>query len=277
MQLKSFVNNLTLTQEINDDLIALESQFGDSIANLADRFVDNIGNVRYTLRKLLDSSPNISYVTYPRKEMDRFLDKFQYLDLSNISVYKPVGLKVTYLETLECVTEVQTLVLTMPERVITPFMKWSGEVLTRPELLQRLGSSHPFNFIDALALNTKLDKLFDSNSISDSYPYSSAVKRNNDWPQFAAGINATVDFNNELNAAELKSYVDEVSARIDLIVKRVSEEPERYNLSTPSRKVLSDVVRFMAAEVTLYARVNYVLTSLVKASNDTIHKLLKMR
>lgn len=206
-------------------------------------------------------------------EIDRVLKKVHYIDLALIEVYVPVGLTVSYREAIDVLSSVQAQVSTIETRLLTPFNRWLGELMNRPSALAELSGQKQFQFLDCEALNHTLNQLFDSQSLSDKATYQAVIARQADWPVVIDQLKALIAQHNALKSLTLSDGVKAISERVDRLLPILKQPEHLAILSEGNKMAFANAVYDIAQEVTLYTRLNFIITSLRKAVHDSFQKL----
>ena len=206
-------------------------------------------------------------------DVDKVLRKVNYLDVALMEVYVPVGLKASYLDTIEVLVSVQQQLSTIETRLLKPFYQWLAEVLARPPALGGLSTEQRFQFLDCPALNKTLDQLFDPASLSDRQTCQNVVARNSDWALVISQLASLIAQHNQLKMAVLEEAVKAIIERVDRLIPILKTESTQGNLSEASKMAFAKALYDIAQEVTLYTRLNFLITALRKAVHDSFGKL----
>lgn len=244
-------------------------------------------SVLVKIRNLMESSFNkvneafasmsiVDPLDYPTKAFNKFLKTHPYESLMDVSVFRPTGLTVSFLEAVKDIGEYHAEVMNIRDRLLTPFIKWAAEGLTDPTKLQNLTDGKPLSMVDVDLINEKLDVLYDVTDKSDKIPYSVVVKRNSDWPTLVKELRVLINRQNRLKLGKLRQDVNVVSDYVDMILKYCSENKDTYECSKNSRMKLADILYAVGREVSLVSRYHWAVSSLSTAVEDTVSKLLEM-
>lgn len=228
------------------------------------------------LLALINTRSHIKVVSYNIKKVDKQLNTYNYLDLSELIIFRPIGLKASYVELINALEAVQSDVLTINERILTPFSKWTGELINDPTKLQRVTINQHFEFINSDNYNKTLDKLFNANDTRDRVKYGSLFKSNKQVVDSMVLLNDVINRQNELPAKELLKMVEAAAARTELLTQRCADNKVSEICSEASKKIISDVLYDIAQEITLYSRLSYLIISTRNALDDSIDKLLSL-
>lgn len=228
------------------------------------------------LMALASARNYIKVVSYNSKKIDKQLDIYKYAELSELIIFRPIGLKATYVELITALEAVQSDVLSIDERILTPFSKWTGEIINDPTKLQRVTINRHFEFINADNYNKVLDKLFNANDTRDRVSYGSLFKSNKQVVDAMVMLNDVVNRQNDLPAKKLLKMVETAAKRTELLTQRCSDKNISGICSEASKKIISDVLYSIAQEITLYSRLSYLIISTRNALDDSIDKLLSL-
>ena len=271
-------------RQLIDDIIANESAMTNSIDlfNLdyvrmkSKAMMAGIASGYHKLLALANTRSYIKVVSYNIKKVDKQLSTYNYLDLSELIIFRPIGLKASYVELINALEAVQSDVLTINERILTPFSKWTGEIINDPTKLQRVTVNQHFEFINSDNYNKTLDKLFNANDTRDRVKYGSLFKSNKQVVDSMVMLNDVINRQNELPAKKLLKMVETAAARTELLTQRCSDNKASGICSEASKKIISDVLYDIAQEITLYSRLSYLIISTRNALDDSIDKLLSL-
>ena len=206
-------------------------------------------------------------------EVDRVLQKVSYIDVALMEMYVPVGLKVHYLSAIDVLASTQEQLGTIENRLIKPFYRWLGEVVARPSALGEIGGQRRFQFLDCGSFNQQLDNLFDQQSLSDKAPYQSVIERHSDWPNLIRQLTALIEQHNLLKTTVLTDAVKDITERVELLMPAIRQQRLEGGLAPARTEALSNALYELAQELTLYTRINFVITALRKAVHDSFEKL----
>lgn len=106
------------------------------------KMLRNIGKTVDVVKDIFEKTYNkhdyIQLLSVDIRKLSSKLDAYNYTDLSEIKIFKPLGMKGTYNDLLTNVETVQEDLIRIEERVFNPYLLWSGEVLNSPEKISRI-------------------------------------------------------------------------------------------------------------------------------------------
>lgn len=232
--------------------------------------VDFVSSLRTFFERRDDIATDIGKVPHYRM-VRRSVEKVSYASLRETKVYVPAGLAVnykTYLAVLEPSIKINEGLL---PRILIPFARWLAEAINNPEQLKRVSASSIRSF-DPHNLDKVLEELgecFDKGSNANKVPFKQAFARNADVKEvFEETENLTSRFI-AIDRSRVIAKVDEISDNLDVLIARIEEGDEEYNIGGNTEKLLSQLAYTMAREVEFYGSVAYQLTQLTTALNDT--------
>lgn len=250
--------------------IALE---GEDSPALESRLSELVSSWRRQCRDFLFRKESVPGLKISHREVDKALDQVRYIDVAQMEIYVPVGLKVNYLRAIEVLSSAQEQLGTIEKRLLIPFYRWLGEAMARPSALGELSAQKHFQFLDCASVNQQLDHLFDQQSLSDKATYQSLIERNSDWPVLIEQLSALIEQHNQLKRTVLTDAVADITERVDLLMPTIRAQVQSGGLSPASKMALSNALYDLAQEVTLYTRLNFLITALRKAVHDSFEKL----
>ncbi len=226
---------------------------------------------------LINTKDYIKVIPYNIKKLDKQLNTYKYVDLSELIIYRPIGLKVPYIELINALEAVQSDVLTIDERILTPYSKWCGEIINSPKKIERITINQQFEFINSDNYNKVLDKLFDPDDTRDRVNYGSLFKSNKQVIDSMVMLNDVVERQNDLPAKKLLNMVQTSAMRTEILTQRCSDKNISGICSTASKKIIADVLYDIAKEITLYSRLSFLIISTANALSESIDKILSLR
>ena len=247
-----------------------------AVDKLLNGLKNTVSSVRKSFERIYNRGDYIPLISVNNRKLEKKLKTYNYIDLEKFKIYRPMGLEANYFDLLNVIEEIQVDLLTIEERVLVPFLKWSGEVLNRPEKLSRVTINRELRFMDVPLCNKRLDGLFNKDDTGDVYEYSKAFQSNGQVMEVIKEANRLINEQNKLPPKELLKKTSGVYDRADVLVRRCKTISDDSLCSRESKKVMSDVFFDIGEEMSLYGRLSYNLMSTQVALTDTAEKILKM-
>lgn len=256
---------------------SLEKFDSRSSIPLLSKVVSTLSSVKNNFDKWLNKYDYIQKVEINKRKLEKKLDNYNYLDLKEVSVYKPIGLTVPFIKLLETIENIQEQLLDIEQRLIRPYMLWSGQILNNPEKLQRLSVNEVITFLDTKTYNKLLDSLFDPNDVNSLEKFGKLFESNTQALEVLDRANQIIMNQNQLPPKKLLKTVDEASKRTEMLIRRCQFAKDSPLCSAASKKVIADVLYDMGVEVTLYSRLSYNIISTQVALTDSFDKIIELR
>ena len=258
------------------EIASVEKFDATSTLSILNKVVSTASDVKEKLSRMLNKYDYVQFIDVNKRKLYKKLEKYNYLDLQDVHVFKPIGLKTSYMEFLTTIKAVQEDLLSIDQRVLTPFLKWSGEVLNSPEKLQRLNVDKEMFFLDIKKYNKYLDKHFNVNDNSDVAKFGDLFQSSKQMLDVVNLFNNIASKQNTLPAKKLLQMVDSVAKRAEMLVRRCQIDKDSLLCSNASKKVIADVLYDIGTEITLYSRLSYNIISSQGAIEDSSNKILSM-
>lgn len=257
-------------------IASLESYSLESSIPLLSKVTSTLAGIKHNFDKWLNKYDYIKEIDINKRKLEKKLKTYNYTDLREITVYKPIGLNVPYIKLIETVAGIQSLLLDIDKRLLHPYMIWTGEILNNPEKLERLNVNQVIEFLDTSVCNKTLDKLFDQNDVNSIGKYGKLFESNTQVLEVMNKTNDIIKLQNKLPPKDLMRMVDNASKRTEMFIRRCVSAKDSPLCSDSSKKVIADVLYDMGVEVTLYSRLSYNIISTQTALQDSFEKIISM-
>lgn len=210
-----------------------------------------------------------------------WINQNDYLNLAEISVYAPVGLKCSLIEYIEALEKTLSHMVGIETELLDPILASLGTYLNSPQQLK----SSSFK-VKGKLLNIKVDdvsapvaKLFDPREKSDTIPYKQAFRRNGDLEVVSERLMALQDNINRVNTKSVEEKVSEIFKQVKYIVDTIKSdefEEEFGEVSKNTTRQMADVVYQAATWVEYFAVFQHQLLTLSTAMADTDKKIQRL-
>lgn len=258
------------------EIASVEKFDTSSTLSILNKVVSTASDVKEKISRLLNRYDYVQFIDVNKRKLYKKLEKYNYLDLQEVHVFKPIGLKSPYIDLLTTIKAVQEDLLSIDQRVLTPFLKWSGEVLNSPQKLQRLNVDKEMFFLNTKKYNKYLDKHFNKNDNSDVAKFGDLFQYSKQMLDIVNLFNEIAAIQNQLPAKKLLKMVDDIAKRAEMLVRRCQIDKDSQLCSSASKKVIADVLYDIGTEITLYSRLSYNIISAQGAIEDSANKILSM-
>lgn len=257
-------------------MISLESNtLSNALSAATDRLPAYIDDVKSFLSTLLNLEPAIAPRDLGKQETIALLKKIPYTTLQSNMVYVPPGLSVPYLELAKALADSVSVATAVYDDVLAPFSKWISAMLSNPEKLSSITAAN----ISGLKLHNlehsvkELAACFNAPQNQTEISFGKAFKRVSDVDTAADILNKVVIKANHRDYSDIREAVGFITKQIDMLIRRIGEDPETYKLSGSVTAALADITHTMAIHCEFYSGFQYQLLSTVKAFKDTEVKL----
>ena len=245
------------------------------------KMLSNVGKTVDLVKEVFEKTYNkhdyIQLLSVDIRKLSSKLDSYNYTDLAEIKIFKPLGMKGTYNDLLTNVETVQEDLIRIEERVFNPYLLWSGEVLNAPEKISRITINRRIDFLNVKKSNELLDKNFSELDTGDVSLFGDAFESNHMMIDVAKRLNPLIEIQNTLPPKVIMEKLKTINERSESLIRLCKTQKDNMMCSRESRKVMADVFYDIGMELTLYGRLSYILMSTQTAMEDSIDKLLAMR
>lgn len=267
-----------LTQlENQKNIISMEALTpSQTLSALTDRLPGFVSDVKQFLKDLFSTDQEPAYNFFDTKKIPTEIRKVNYTSLMPLRVYVPAGLKVTYLEYIAAMEQAQAVVDVLVKETLQPFNRWLAIQLGNPSNLAQLRSDRDisgFKLHDIEAVKKAIAVCFDPGSVETETTFGKVFKRAGDWHAAAEQLN---DLNNRLiriDRSVVSDLTDSIAVNLDVLLRRIDENPEEYKLSGNTLNVIAQMSYNMARECEFYSVYYYQLRALFQAFEDSEKKV----
>lgn len=241
------------------------------------KILDNLPSFRDDLRNFFQDREETQNIIGSNRVpnvrgMVRRIQKMSYADLRVIPVQVPPGLQCNYLTYLSALDDAVAINEGLMDNVLGPFARWLAIGLSDPDTLRSLGSGRriqdfkPHN-VDGVSL--ALGKCFKTGSGVHVRKFGDAFERIADVKEVYESADDLAGRFLKTDRKAVQQKVEEISALLDTLIERMTEDDSEYKPSTVTRDLIAKMSYTLAQEVEFYATVGYQLTSLTVALKET--------
>lgn len=196
----------------------------------------------------------------------------QYTDLTDVVVFTPPGLAVSYQEYFDVLNRAQNIAEVIPKDTLRPFAIWIAVMLSNPE---RLGSLHSERDVenyqehDIAGIKKEIAACFERGGVQTESTFGQVFRKSSDWETVAQLANA---LNERVSALKNSTYVDlvkQITESLDLLLVRIKEEPVEYRTSGNAMQVIAKLCTAMATECEFYSVYRFQVLSALAALKDS--------
>lgn len=270
------LDRVVTMESINNDcdLIAMEASLPSfHFQALTSRLPMFVADVKAFVGNILQMS-NFTDVIISRQDFERVLNKVNYLALSDVVVYVPPGMNVTWEKYLDAVTESQLVVNRLREDTLDPTLRFVAQLLSQPESMQSLrGVPADIVIHDLKKIKDTIAKCYGSNSSETKTSFGKVFKRNNDVVAALERLNGINEDMAKINKTEIVETVNEISSALDKLIIRMKADPEVYKMTGITMKDLAIFTTNVAREIEYFAAHCYTVQSATTAMQDTKERI----
>lgn len=275
--LESLFLNMRIAKEcaiLDSENVALES-ISDVLAKTMPGLVNGLTGIINSIRP---TDPALT-VKLDKNAVEKGLSKTPYLDLAELPIPVPQGLKVTYLKLISTLEEGVTRIEAIDNK-LEEFTSYVANVLTNSEA--RLDTQNRDNYYREL--QTQRDVIYAgigacfNTTGNTKIKFSNLVERNADW---ATVNNQATDLANRLNKINRSQLLKKAKHLNSLLVK-VRDNARNGGFTMTSPEVVRSLAEGsfqMASELELYSVMYYRVTGLVtnlSQANELLKKALTL-
>jgi hypothetical protein len=206
----------------------------------------------------------------------RRIQPVSYVDLRDVEVVVPPGLKTDFARYAQVLLKSAEFASTFRVEVLDPFTRWLAGKVSDPSSLNSLRPSLEIEGYKKRPYEARMKELigcFDEKSDDGLVTYGKALKRNADWTEVMVTSDKIQAIFLKDDDALIQQQVAKVSDLLDLLMKRIAEEPETYQLSSAVITSISNTAFAVAREIEFYGLVRYRTGEFAHALNATIKRL----
>lgn len=240
-------------------------------------FFNRIPQFLEQLREKVKSDISLTKGESPSQELhpkafEKLLHDSNYATLAPIDIYRPTGMRGSYVEYVEMLADYQEGIADIEKRLLTPLKRTIAQMIAEPE---RLSRAFPVNYksADTQSLKDLFNKVVDTNDKGDTIAYGDAVSRNADWKGIISTVNMLDEQYLREPNSEVLASVTELTDHLTLLVERIREQPDVYGYKGTTLSALIDAVYQAAREVELYGAHGFNLAMTKKALVDSYNTL----
>jgi len=202
----------------------------------------------------------------------RLIAGYSYADLGEKLIFVPAGIKITYLEYLDILSEAVTINADLLPNVLVPYARWLGELIEEPDKLRSIGGSKAiaaFKPHNLDAINSKLGQCFKLGDNNTQRPFKTMFKRNKDLGETFQRTVILINQYKAIDWKEVKLQVQGISELLTVMLDKLEHNEISLSGNESGRDYLSSLTRSLAREIEFYAVIGYQLTQLAVALKNT--------
>ena len=272
MTIEAYKNSVLMLSAETRNPSAVDTEVGN-------RAWDILNGVKNTMHAITDSTRKFSLgLYYPDQTLNRTITSADYMTISKITVFMPLGLNKKWLEYIPILERAVTVVESLEDNVLKPTKLYVNQLLANPEKMRSvtlgmMDKDIRFNTSEIDSLKKAFSEAFTQGVNEPLVPYSKAFARNNDWIEANLQMQKLSTRVEELDNKKIIQYMDELSETLDKLMVRMRVEPEVYALNNITADTLGNRVYNVAVEVEFMAAVKTYVQAAQVCMADTVKKL----
>lgn len=232
-----------------------------------------VADVKAFVSNILQMS-NFSEAVLKVNEFEKTLNKVNYLTLSDIIVYVPPGMDVTWLEYVEALAEAQAVVNRLREDTLDPTLRYVAQLLTQPETMRSVrGVPADVVLHDLKKIKDKISDCYGKNSSETKVPFGKVFKRNSDMVSAMDKLNTINEEMAKINKQEIMDTVNEITAALDKLLIRMKNDPDTYRMTGITMRDMAEFTTNVAREIEFYAAHAFMVQSATQAMQDSKQRI----
>jgi len=202
-----------------------------------------------------------------------------YLNIADVTVFAPVGLKVSYMEYIDALENALTYIVDLDSELLHPTLRTLSMALNDPSLLAAasgLSASGKMANLNIEVATTGITKAINPTEKSDKIKYKQAFKRNADMVASGKRLIDIQDNVSKINASAVQARVTAIFAVAEELADAINNEEAYSKVSKKVNGQLSQLIYNCAQWVEFYAIFQHRLIVLSTAMFDTQEKLKRL-
>lgn len=205
------------------------------------------------------SSPRIGLSGSPASA----LKSVPYLELKDVMMPCPEGLKISFLEYANLLVDSQKVTSYLMEDCLYPFSAFISEALNNPEKMSSSVRTSGVKLHNLDQLRKRLSSAFDG--VDGAMPYIKVVARHSDWDELEKTLGKVLATSAKTNDKLIAEKIVDIQNNLNKLIDRMQDTNERYRPSTELISELSKLAYGLAEQVTFYSIISTSIESLVVA------------
>lgn len=220
-------------------------------------------------------APAIAPLTAQQKEFLAKVAGRNYVNLSQMPVKVPEGLRVPYLQYLHVLAEATTHAVQVVER-LSKYTVFLGQLINEHSF--QLGTKFDRAYYNKLRaerddFNRMLGDCFTPGSAKTDSTYGAVVQRNSDWKAVFDAVNVVSAQINHVNRRTLDKKIEEAAHYLDILEQKIGRG-ELEQITPQITMELAEGAHEMGRDVEQYVNLWYKGTALAESLNKTMGSML---
>lgn len=218
---------------------------------------------------------------HPNGALGRDIMKANYVQLSSMELPAPTGFKGPWTDYLAAIADGVALMESFRKDVLVPTKFYFSQLLGAPELLSSIAPQQAESEIkdrteSRNAVMGRVALTFEPNSNSENTTFGHGFPRLSDWTH-CAGLVETLNYRLGTCAPEsMLKDVEETVKIMELLALRMKQDSDRYAVSGPRAKALSQLSLNLGNEAQFYTSLYYQLQTITESFVKSTEALQKV-
>jgi len=202
----------------------------------------------------------------------KLLGKSNYVDLADVHIFRPTGMKGTYSDYLDMLDYFQARILDIEKRVLLPASQLITALVSEPSRLSkdvRINVKHA----DIDDLRQRMAKSIDVSDEADMVRYADAIKRNSDWGSIVKRLDDIAADYNAVGVKNILLRISNISEASRILIETMQSSPDTHAVNGNAIADIVELLHNAALEVEMFAAHGYNIRTMQSALADSYDKL----
>ena len=231
------------------------------IKNRLHRIVESLYQNKLTSVKAVnaETQASVDFQVAHKQNRGQYHKTNSYIDLKNVLITVPVGFTGDLIGYAEILTQQNKAMLNLAQDVIEPTHNLILKYIGKPETMSSISNSDfgkvKLHDVQTEKFKKQMNHYFSAKQKHQTLPVGKLIKNLNQFNDLADVVNLNVvPFEKDLNTRALiwKSY-HQLQKSIDLLLVRIEQKPEQYQLNKLNAERLAKLINDVAVEIELYS------------------------
>lgn len=217
---------------------------------------------------------SIAYDDFDRVDsgaLQRATRNIPFLNMVDLEVAVPVGMKVTYKKYLETILHAQDSTDKLIVGVLKPLQQHLAILLNDPVKMSNVssGTGVKFTFVDLDKLRASFAACIDQKANNGYSTYGAVFERPSDLREVDRLTQSAVARYQAIGTAKVQKIIEDINQMVEILMQRVEEDPDAYKFSGPVLKQLVSMVYSAAQQVEFYGLIGFRIKTVTASLNQT--------
>lgn len=273
------VANENLHTSPTDTLYAQAKRIAEGFANVfkPELFTD----VGMRISTLFEQTPKDNQLVGIDSDISLWLTRTNYIKLSVVQVYRPVGLIVSYGEYLTVLEEAVEKTKRIDDVLLKPIEEFLMNILNNPSMLGASAvprDKNPFYSLSVDELGKAIGECFDPQQKNDRFSFCEAYLKSDEYESTASRMNRLKSEVDSISLHSIRKRTESIFAMVDQLSKNIQEIEHYRQMTKQISDRLARDIQTAAIWVEFYAvlvRQVFVLNVAMKDSAKHMKKLTR--